>query len=354
MKIVASFAPDSEFTRHSEGSFLRLNDGRIMFIYSRFTGHNGDDAPSNLVAVYSANEGETWSAPQIVIPASMYNTKNVMSVSLMRMANGDIGLFYIVKQTPSVSRIMLSRSNDEGENFYSHTECTSPECPGYYVLNNDRVIRLNSGRILVPLAFHRSGIKADGKTPFFDGRSFNCFLYSDDDGFTWNEAPGTIYPPFTNTSTGLQEPGLVEKLNGVVWSYMRTDKMYQYESLSTDFGMSWTIAQPSRFTSPTSPMLIKRNPYTNELYAVWNPIPMYNGRESSRAGWGRTPLVYAVSKDDGITWSDQVIIEDAPDHGYCYPAIFFTDADHMLLSYCSGGPEDGICLAKTSIMKITL
>ena len=354
MHITASFIPDKKYPRHSEGSFIRLNDGRIMFVYSRFTGYNGDNAPSDLVAVYSSDEGETWAEAETVIRASMYNTKNVMSTSLLRMNNGDIGLFYIVKQTPSISRIMLSRSSDEGKTFYSHTECTSVENAGYYVLNNDRVIRHSAGRILIPLAYHRTSVSPDGSKAYFDPRAFNCFLYSDDDGETWSEAPDIVYPPFTNTGTGLQEPGLVEKLNGSVWSYSRTDKMYQYEAFSTDVGLHWSIPQPSRFTSPTSPMLIKRNPYTGILYAVWNPIPMYNGRAGTPAGWGRTPLVYAYSSDDGATWSDYIIIEDKPDHGYCYPAIFFANDSTMLVSYCSGDPDDGICLARTTIMKINI
>ena len=64
--------------------------------------------------------------------------------------------------------------------------------------------------------------------------------------------------------------------------------------------------------------------------------------------------MYAVSADDGLTWSDCKVIESKEEHGYCYPAIFFTDDGCMLVSYCSGGPEDGICLARTSIMKIKL
>ena len=354
MKIVTSFGPTKEFTRHSEGSFLRLNDGRIMFAYSRFTSHNGDDAPSDLVAVYSADEGETWSAARTLIKAEMYDTKNVMSVSLMRMANGDLGLFYIIKQTPAFNRIMLSRSRDDGETFYTHTECTSNERKAYYVLNNDRVIRLASGRILVPLALHHSTLSQDGAKGYYEMRASNICLYSDDDGFTWNESPDLVFPTFTNTTTGLQEPGIVEKKNGAIWAYARTDKMCQYEYFSVDGGLNWTLPQPSRFTSPTSPMLIKRDPYSGDLVAVWNPIPNYNGKYTSRAGWGRTPIVYAVSKDDGLTWGEQVIIEGKDENGYCYPAIFFTEDRCMLVSYCSGGPEDGICLARTSIMKIDL
>ena len=74
---------------------------------------------------------------------------------------------------------------------------------------------------------------------------------------------------------------------------------------------------------------------------------------NSKAGWGRTPLVMATSKDDGKTWTEPVVIEDDPDHGYCYVAIHFCQ-DFVLLAYCAGGPADGICLARTVIRKIPL
>jgi len=349
--IVASWGPDEKYSRHSEGDFLRLKDGRILFIYSRFTESYDDGAPSDLVAAFSCNEGETWSEPETVIPAAMYGAKNVMSVSLLRMANGDVGLFYIVKQSASVSRMMLSRSDDEGKTFSRHVECTLPDRAGYYVLNNDRVERLSTGRLVMPLAFHRGG---HGENAYFDGRSFTCFLLSDDDGETRREAPDTVSPPFTRTGSGLQEPGVIEKKNGVLWGYSRTDKMYQYEYFSIDGGEHWTVPQPSRFTSPCSPMKIDRHPKTGDLYAFWNPIPEYNGRYTSRAGWGRTPLVWAVSRDDGATWSNYTVIEGHEEHGYCYPAVFFTNDGCALVAYCSGGPADGICLARLTIQKISI
>lgn len=350
--IVATWGPDEKYSRHSEGDFLRLKDGRIMFVYSRFTESYSDGAPSDLVVTYSADEGETWSEPELLLPASLYNTKNVMSVSLMRMQNGDVGLFYIVKQTSHTNRMMLSRSSDEGKTFYRHTECTLPDRAAYYVLNNDRVERLANGRLVMPLAFHRSG--DDGVKPYFDGRSSNIFLLSDDDGETWHESADMIFPPFIRTESGLQEPGVIQLKNGVLWAYSRTDKMYQYESFSLDNGEHWTLPQPSRFTSPCSPMKLDRHPETGDLYAVWNPIPEYNGRPVTKGGWGRTPFVWAVSKDDGATWSDYKIIEDHEDHGYCYPAVFFTHDNCMLIAYCSGGPADGICLARLTIQKIRI
>lgn len=349
--IVVSWGPNEKYSRHSEGDFLRLNDGRILFVYSRFTESYDDGAPSDLVACWSGDEGETWSEPEIIIPASLYNAENVMSVSLMRMQNGDVGLFYIVKQTKIINRMILSRSADEGKTFYNHVECTLPDRAGYYVLNNDRVERLSNGRLVMPLAFHRGGY---GEKAYFDGRSSNFFLLSDDDGATWRESAGAVFPPFTHSDSGLQEPGLIEKKNGVLWAYSRTDMMCQYEYFSMDGGERWTVPQPSRFTSPCSPLKIDRHPKTGDLYAVWNPIPNYNGRYTSRTGWGRTPLVWAVSKDDGATWSDYSVIEGDEEHGYCYPALFFTDDDCMLVAYCSGGPADGICLARLTIQKIKI
>jgi len=349
--IVLSIAPTEKYPRHSEGTFLRLKDGRILFVYSRFRDASDDAAPSDLAAIYSSDEGETWTEPETVIEAAQYNTRNIMSASLMRMENGDVGLFYIVKQAPGYSRIMLSRSNDEGKTWYSHTECTLADRKGYYVLNNDRAERLSSGRIILPLAYHRGGHGSE--ECYMDSRAVDCFLYSDDDGRTWAEAPDIVFPPFGGSWTGLQEPGVIEKKNGVLWGYARTDHMYQYEFFSFDGGMRWTKAQPSRFTSPHSPMKISRNPFSGDLYAVWNPAPLYNGRVCP---WyltiGRTPIVWAVSKDDGATWSGQHIIEDDEYCGYCYPAIFFTDDGAMLVAYCAGNEADGICLSRLNMKKI--
>lgn len=350
--IVASFAPGAEFRRFSEGAFLRLKDGRIIYMHSRFVGGQDDDSDSDIAAAYSSDEGETWSETRLVLPASYYGVGNVMSVSLMRMKSGELGMFYIVKQGPGINRIMLSLSADEGETFYRHIECTLPDRQGYYILNNDRVVRLSTGRLLMPLTFHRGNYADGGRYGYWDSRAFACFLYSDDDGETWAESPDTVFPPFAGSQSGLQETGVIEKQNGVVWAYNRTDQMYQYEYFSMDGGLHWTVPQASRFTSPCSPMKIQRHPKTGFLYAVWNPIPNYNGRVVTKVGCGRTPIVFAYSRDDGATWSDYTLLEGDEERGYCYPAIFFTDDDAMLVAYSAGGPQDGDWISRLNIKKV--
>ncbi len=328
-RVVKQFWADKQYPRHSEGAFLRLKDGRIFFVYSRFEGGSNDDSPCNLVGMYSSDEGETWTEPQVLIDARRdYGINNVMSVSLLQMNNGDIGMFYIVKQKPAVSRIMLSRSNDGGKTFYSHTECTLPDRPGYYVLNNERVIRLKSGRLIVPLAYHRGGYDSKAQRGFWDGRAYCFFLLSDDDGYTWHEGKDGVYPPFTDTKSGLQEPGVVQLDNGVLWAYFRTDQYCHYESYSFDDGETWTVPQASRFSGPASPMLIKK--IDDVLYSIWNPIPIYNGRTGSVYS-GRTPFV--VAKCENGVWSEYKKLADDPNCGYCYPSLLSTTDGCMLTAW---------------------
>lgn len=349
--VVLELAPDARYTRHSEGDFCRLPDGSILFAYSRFTQSGDDDAPSDIVGRLSRDEGETWSEPVTLITAARHGVKNVMSLSLMNMMNGDVGMFYLIKQSPTENRVMLARSAD-GLNYGEATECQSLNRKGLYILNNQRAERLSDGRILLPVALHYASVGPGG-------RLFNTYgecrcLCSDDDGRTWRELPGSVHASFARSHSGLQEPGVLERRGGALWMYARTDMMYQYECFSLDRGESWTEPQPSVFTSPQSPMKLARSPYTGVIYAIWNPTPNYNGRVIVPGAGGRTPLVLASSADDGVTWSEPLTLEDDERAGFCYPAMFFLPGGQALVAYCAGTPEDGSCLCRLRMRKLKL
>lgn len=356
-KVVIDMRPGDKNPRNSEGAFIDLKDGRIMFVYSRFSGDKpDDDAAADLAVRYSSDRGETWSGEKIIITREEERALNIMSVSLLRMQDGDIGLFYAIRREANDTRLYLRRSADEGETWPQPELCVPP--PGYYVVNNDRVVRLSDGRLIVPSAFHRNGYDSLHRNPVvrFDSRGEVIFFISDDDGKTWREGDcKTALPSNMHSRAGLQEPGLVELTNGVLWSWSRTDMYCQYEMFSFDRGETWTPAQPSVFTSPCSPLSMKRIPETGQLLAVWNPVPNYNGRrQSNPAGkWytDRTPLVLSLSSDDGRTWGELKAIEQDADYGYCYTAIHFID-DAVLLGYCAGGPVDNCILSKLRIKKI--
>ena len=150
-KIILDLPPSPGNPRNSEGAMLRLNDGSILFIYSRFCGSDAaDDAAADLYALISDDEGEHFHSLGPVVFHAETSAKNVMSVSLLRMENGDIGLFYLERRGETDMRMMLRRSADEGRTWTDPAICMPNS--GYYVVNNDRVLRLCSGRILLPAA----------------------------------------------------------------------------------------------------------------------------------------------------------------------------------------------------------
>ena len=257
---VLMIEPDDTVQRAGEGAFIRLKNGAIMLMYSEFSGR-GDNSASWLAAVYSYDEGETWTDKQIVV-APQEGACNVMSVSLIRMQNGDIGLFHLQKYEREgiiYTSILLRTSADEGLTWSEPRVCTRRE--SYYVKNNDRVIRLRSGRIVIPVAEHAPVMYQHG--------SVFC-LYSDDDGLTWQESQ-RLDPPFANDNKGLEEPGFYEKDNGDLYMYIRTRLSYQYESISKDGGQTWSPIRPNyKFASPRSPMTMKK--FGNKTVAILNPI----------------------------------------------------------------------------------
>lgn len=356
-RIILDIPPDLEKSnpRNSEGAFMELPNGEIIYIYSRFKGNsNADHATSDLAILRSTDGGNTFGDEQTVTTCEGENGVNVMSLSLVKMNNGDIGLFYLVRTTYTLLQMFLKRSSDGGHTWSERVLCTPYE--GFFVVNNDRVTRLASGRIMIPVARHATGWSdsPNSGNRYFDSRSEVVFFYSDDDGYTWNESADKCSIPYHScNNAGLQEPGLIELADGILWAWARTELGRQYEMFSYDNGEHWTAPQPSRFTSPNSPLSMKRDA-SGRIYAIWNPIPQYNGREiAGHFTGGRTPFVIAVSDDNGITFTEPVIFEDDELSGYCYCAIYFTE-DKMLLSYCAGGAEDGSCLSKTRLRGIQM
>ena len=172
-----------------------------------------------------------------------------------------------------------------------------------------------------------TGTKIEG----WDGRhkGLPIVYYSDALGKTWKKDKTRITPMAERKLT-LQENGVVELEDGRLWMFMRTEHDYQYECYSEDQGVTWTEPKPSVLKSPLSPASIERLPWTGDLVCIWND---HSGTHPFPKG-RRNPLCVAVSKDDGKTWSDSVVIEKDPDGWYCYTSMTF-QKDRVLLTYNS-------------------
>ncbi|MCX6898520.1 MAG: sialidase family protein [Verrucomicrobia bacterium] len=330
--VVVNIEPTKENPRNSEGSFVTLKSGRILFYYTQFYGGAADESPAHIVAIHSDDGGRTWSRePRVVVENKA--GANVMSVSLLRLRSGRIALFYLPKNSWVDCRPIVRFSRDEAETWSEPVPMI--EAPGYFVLNNDRVIQLKDGRLVAAVGFHRSRAADPKSSRSFDGRAIAMWYLSDDEGRTWREA-STWWALPARTGSGLQEPGVVELADGRLFSWMRTDQGAQFGCYSADRGKSWQIPEATTLKSPVSPASIERLPGSSDLLAVFND---HSGAFEFTKG-KRTPLVTAISSDGGKTWLHRKLIESDPDGWYCYTAIHFTD-DAVLLAYCAGDPKVG-------------
>ncbi len=340
-EIVLSLQAKQGNPRNSEGSFVTLKDGRILFAYSRYRGKHdwSDHATADIAARISVDGGRTWSTDdRILVPNE--GSCNVMSASLLRLQDGRIALFYARKNSFKDCHLYMRTSMDETESWSAPVLCIP--APGYFVVNNDRVIHTSAGRLVVPAAYHRAKLDTDDmNAASFDARGIAVCFLSDDHGQTWHESQDWLAFP-GKCPSGLQEPGVIERKDGRLYAWCRTAAGCQYETESTDAGETWAVPRPSSFRSPCSPLSIKRNPTTGHVLAVWNDHSRLRRSTDGESSYGgRTPLTMAISKDDGSTWQAAVDVENDPGHGFCYTAIHFTD-DAVLLAYCCGGGTRGV------------
>src|SRR5690625_978887 len=68
-QLTLHLTPGENNPRNSEGDFVKLKDGRILFVYSHFVGYSASDfGNSHLAARYSSDNGNTWTeADEIVV-----------------------------------------------------------------------------------------------------------------------------------------------------------------------------------------------------------------------------------------------------------------------------------------------
>lgn len=263
-----------EYTKGAGTNLLRLKDGGIMSIVGETCQniYSNSLKASNYYAYFSSDEGKTWGVDR---------------------------------------RVPLSTDN---RRLY---------------LMNDRVVRLSTGRILVPFSLHPNEFLKDVKKNECVGW-VNAF-YSDDEGKTWHE--GRRKP--TTIADQLCEPAVFERKDGVLVMFCRTGKGYLFRCDSADGGESWSVERPTAFRSPVAPFYVKKDPFTGWVFVAWDnsfPAPVHQ--------YPRSPLSFAVSKDDGDTWKFICDIENDPMSSYGYPTIYFTDRSVLVAYYEEKGFRD--------------
>lgn len=349
-------------SRNGEGSFARLDDGRIMFAYTQYVGNFREDHATARIAVcYSSDEGETWTEPSVLLEKPE-TALNLMSVNLLKLANGELGIMYLQKDALEdgfiICRPVYRFSKDDGKTWSKEILCIKE--PIYCIVNNHRMVQQKNGRLLVPVAYYGDesvNTYRDGKyrIPYLAGKF--RLMYSDDDGRSW-ALKGEVCSPYDDV-VGLEEPGIFELDDGRLWAYFRTMYGHQYQSFSFDGGETWSVPMPNwKFTSPNSPMLITRvKDYT---IAIFNPLgySVVNKLAKNSGSPRRSPYVCAISRDGGLSFdnsrgmystnfaNDCVYLEDDEKNTYCYPAVIDVESGFLVAYYHSNGSNNNLNCCK--------
>ena len=357
--------------RNGESTFARLDDGRILYAYTEYYSSCGEDhGTARICCCVSADEGETWSSPRIMIEKDD-GAQNIMSPALVSLKNGGIGIFYLRKEImPDMGITCMPcfrKSADGGVTWSDECRCSIPD--GYYCGINDGAVVTASGHLLWPMSYHGERYDFCGKCtiPIHSANEM-IVLSSADEGATWEILPGRVKSPFASTTGNFAEPGIYEHEDGTLWMWMRTGLGHQYDTLSADGGRTWLSPEPNlRFTSPDSPMRVKR--LGEFTAAAFNPVP-YNCLRTDTETWSspkRTPIVLAVSRDDGKSLNRRgvsfvngglrefqknvYLLEDNTSESYCYPSMISTNDGCLVSYYHSAGTPH--CLRASKIVKIT-
>ncbi|MFP3895880.1 MAG: sialidase family protein [Anaerolineales bacterium] len=300
--------------RNSEGDTILLSDDRLLLAWTRFVGA-ADHAKADIYGMVTDDWGKSWSEPRLLVSREE-GRQNVMSVSLLREeVSGDILLFYLRKNSFRDCNVFLRRSADEGRSWGSPWRVSVRD--GYHVMNNARVVQLESGRLLAPVALTQNYGRSRHQVAF-------CYI-SDDGGAHWRVGGG--FADLPQSRVGCQEPGVVPVGDDLLM-HIRTDQDYVFGAWSADGGDTWTAPRPFEdLPAPAAPATMARLPDGN-LVTIYNHRP-----DGAQAGWaGRTPLSVARSRDRGNTWQRLEDIEASAVYAYGYTS-FRVCGERMVLTY---------------------
>lgn len=313
--------------RHDHQLIFPLNDGRLLLVWSEYytddpallarsgpadAGGFVDDMPCRISAKTSSDGGRHWDEPYVLQENRW--ALNVKHPNLLRVDDRTILLSFSGWDSHSQRNIYVRRSDDDGRTWGEMKRISEP---AWYCTNNDHVLRLRGGRIVLPA----HGVVGGG--PYVPGGGvFESFMFlSDDAGRTWRRSAGGM----TTEGRGCHEPTVIEQKDGRLLCYMRTTMARLYQSTSDDGGEHWTVPAPTPLISPDAPPLLKRIPNTGDVLLLWN-------RVATRKSTPRTPLTAAVSRDDGRTWECMRHLEPRPDHDAAYASVLF-HRDEALVGY---------------------
>ena len=301
-------------------------EGELVKIYSPASaiGSDGKISKGVVSADASNDKGRTWHSWSAI---KSWPTPNLFSDVVRR--GDELLAFAYVNVDAGFLGTKVYWSSDEGQTWQGGNRLTSDT--GRWAPESGRVLVTSSGRVILPVTQIIDGGEGSGANNIGT-------IYSDDGGRSWTR--GTLFGPpksLPDRPEGFSEPAAVELANGKIWMVFRSRYGKLWQALSSNDGASWGTPRPTTLVSPLSAVNAKRIPGTDAVIIFWN-----NVKPGTSTDWNtrpnlwfpRSPLVYAISKDNCRTWSEPVVVD--PGTGVYATAVF--SGKDMFVGYHGDGP----------------
>lgn len=287
------FEDDRPFLSCHASTLELLPDGQIM---AAWFGGTKEKAGDVAIWVSRRMNGE-WTPPQKVADQEDVPHWNPV---LFRRPDGELFLYYKIGTSIAEWVTMVMRSSDDGYTWTSPAPLIEGDLGGRGPVKNKPIV-LHDGTIAAPASLE----------PAWDAFVDLSF----DGGATWTRSETVPLDHQALSGKGVIQPTLWESEPGSVHMLLRSTEGAIYRSDSADGGRTWCQAYPTDLPNNNSGIdLVKLE--SGALALVYNPTRPEPGKHKGP----RTPLVLALSRNNGLTWEDELLL-DQGDKQYSYPAI---------------------------------
>ena len=313
------FTDDRPFVSCHASTILTVSDRSILAAW--FAGPREGHADVAIWTAARAADG-TWTPPLVIADEPGVPHWNPV---LAKAPNGNICLFYKVGDNCSEWRTRMLTSSDGGTTWGTFEELTPVEGFPVGPVKNKPII-LSDGTWAAPTSLETAS------------RWDAAVTLSRDNGRNWHLGGPVPVDHGTFSGKGVIQPTLWESEPGVIHMLLRSTEGWVFRSDSVDGGRTWTHAYATELPNNNSGIDVVKTE-SGRLALAHNPISV---------NWGkRTPLVVALSSDNGRSWPETIVIEDEDTHTgevgisldrpvrpneFSYPAIIEDDGK-LLISY---------------------
>jgi sialidase-1 len=276
----------------------RLKNGILYCVF--YAGYGHVSHPNSMLpkggricAVRSADEGKTWSQPEIVADTP----DDDRDPSVCCLPDGTLLCTFFAYDVNAAYETCLIRSRDGGKTW------SEPEviAPGF--ATSTPIRRLRSGRLVLPIYT----VDGNGK------RAYAAVCLSDDKGKTWSNP----HPIGLKAGRTLDETDIYERKDGTLLAVMR-EVMCGAES--KDGGKTWGAVFELGFPGHCPCLLLTRDGVLLMAHRLPN-----------------TSLHYSI--DEGRTWQGPVVIDAVPG---AYPSLIQLRDRRVLCVYYEEGANSAI------------